>query len=442
MECSLGFDGKILSGKISDTGEKLLYAFYVHKDNEVIHIQNYSSDNELIFDTNGSPGQYYLSCFTMDSAGNRAMAKTVNKSILDPLAPLANIDCSLTFDGKVLTGKIADTGEKLLYAFYVHKNNEVIHVQNYSPDNELIFDTNGEHGLYCLSCFTMDSTGSRGMVKTGFKLIHGPLISQTDLNQIQLSSTSLSPLYLESGAHSFHCLFSRGKTDRLFVMLTAAISRRAGIVSHFNRINSRHFFDGHCLYIADPTLAIFQELDLGWYLGHQDQYVTKDMAMLVSTVGGLLGLDSDRIISYGSSGGGFAAMALANLLPGSCAVAINPQANALDFIPSTVDKLLAYCFDGQSRDEVLKTYPERVDMACALRDTESRMLLVQNSLDHLNWRPHYLRLADTLGLQAGPGPSGNGRHHSIIYSDERGHAPEPVALYREIMEILDTRLSG
>lgn len=99
--------------------------------------------------------------------------------------------------------------------------------------------------------------------------------------------------------------------------------------------------------ISDPTIKLSTDLRLGWYAGSAHQPRLQDeIAYLLSEIRG----DADRMLLFGPSGGGFAALLQAAELAGSTALVSNPQTDITKFTRPAVERYLAR---GWEIDELL-----------------------------------------------------------------------------------------
>lgn len=80
----------------------------------------------------------------------------------------------------------------------------------------------------------------------------------------------------------------------------------------------------HVLALSDPALGLDDEIRGAWYL-HPTGDLLEEMAAVVQQQAIRLGLSNDQILFYGSSLGGFGALGMASLIPGSSAIAEIPQ---------------------------------------------------------------------------------------------------------------------
>lgn len=99
--------------------------------------------------------------------------------------------------------------------------------------------------------------------------------------------------------------------DVVFVTFSAAVSLDHKVVPLFTGVRVTEGLKANVLFISDPTLKISTNLALAWYAGSKQM---PDLQAQVAQVISHLAGDS-RIILFGSSGGGFAALQTASRLP-------------------------------------------------------------------------------------------------------------------------------
>lgn len=110
----------------------------------------------------------------------------------------------------------------------------------------------------------------------------------------------------------------------------------ATVVSFHHRVSTRSTYPtlvgegitkkvgANLIAVADPSVAMDSRVRLGWYLGNRPIGKLKPILKpLLDTA--IEALDPKRLIFFGSSGGGYAAMSYASEYPGSIALTVNPR---------------------------------------------------------------------------------------------------------------------
>lgn len=246
------------------------------------------------------------------------------------------------------------------------------------------------------------------------KLSEFPLFEVDDLALLQ-AKESCRVRYL-SEEFEYECFLQlESSSNWLVVILHGAKNQNELLPPYFDRWSwKKDIFKTNVLNISDATLQLKKDMKLGWYLGNNDEYVTGKVVEIVDHVSKLLVIPKDRIVFWGSSGGGFAAMQSAALLDGSNAVAINPQTNVLNYYKGHVKTALKECFDDHVKENIKKlSFGDRLKA----NYNKSNFFLFQNVNDVFHYNKHFLNLKEELGLIS-----------SNVYFEEyfadRPHGPE------------------
>lgn len=343
----------------------------------------------------------------------------------------------LNRDQDELVASVVSSGpSNAQFAFYVFRNEERVHSQWYGSTTVMRFDTKGESGLYRVFVFLLTPEGKK-LTKYSNPVFLNPGIFTLDRPRMPTLEERVLQLH---GSHwKFPALYFNSRDKRLFVMLTAAIDRTKHTLPVFNRWTWAEKFPGHVLCVADPTLELDGRMKLGWYLGTEMHDATAELCRLIHSFAKVLGIPDERIVFWGSSGGGFGALALASHLVGSTAVAINAQTDALAYhVDDDVEIVRDKCFGGQTETVIYNEFGARIDMKEAWsRVDRSRVILVQNKYDSHHYIDHFQPFWTALGGNPEGGRTADGRHYAWLYEDTRGHVPETEQMVPEILRLLD-----
>ncbi|MGH7183774.1 MAG: hypothetical protein ACREJN_17610 [Nitrospiraceae bacterium] len=342
--------------------------------------------------------------------------------------------------GELVATAIFEAPETGQFAFYVFRNGERIHIQSYSPSPALRVCITVEPGLYQVVVFFLTPNGET-IMKYSNSLFLYPI-------EYSLGCAFMKPkpeertLLLHGQYWKFPALYFDGKGQQwLFVMLSAAIDRTKQRLPVFNRWTWAQMgkFPGHVLCVADPTLDLHDEVKLGWYLGTDEQDASEELSQFIRRFAKALGIPEDKIVIWGSSGGGFAALAVTSHIEKATAVAINAQTDIFAYeIARYVETVRGYCFRNQPAQHIQEHFGTRVNMAQAWRrNRTSRVILIQNKLDTHHYACHFRPYWEALGGTAEGGASADGRHYAWLYSDSNGHAPESEQMVPGILSLID-----
>ena len=233
----------------------------------------------------------------------------------------------------------------------------------------------------------------------------------------------------------------------LFVSLNAAVTdeeRRSKPV--FSRWNYADIFRAQVLCISDPLVLQHPTLSSGWYLGAPGRDGVQDIVDIVAAVCRAIGLDASRVVFYGSSSGGFAALMAASRMERGRAVAINAQTRPFVYGGTPIARLLASAYQplaGQG-DQAFAgpRYDATLAVAAAIEaGRDLRLILCQNIHDERHYEPQFKALIES--LMDRPGFWDLVRDHRIMpitYDGPPGHTMEPPDMVRRIIGLCHERL--
>lgn len=362
----------------------------------------------------------------------------------------------LKIDNDVLIGSIVfqTCHPNAEYAFYLERNGKQIEKHWYSNKPYIHFASSPEPGRYRAIGFVRYRGESNAQMLASPPLLHktSPPVGNllTDVSALSGSLNELRFMLPKSGSirldlhtselpYAYQTLLIRQPGKRLFVILGGAVANRSTItLPRFNRFSWAADFPGSVLCIADPTLKLGDLIRLGWYFGSAENDATSGLVQVVESFANALGHERRHIVTYGSSGGGFAAMQVAARIgEGATAIAINAQTNILDYAQkSAVDEFLSVCTDGMDITTARTRFINRLSLADAWSTPTSaraRCLLLQNISDRHHLNNHLLPFAAKLNL-AVPGSSVDGRICIMLYDYPNGHGAEPRTMLPLILD--------
>ncbi|MEW5680650.1 DUF6270 domain-containing protein [Comamonas kerstersii] len=358
------------------------------------------------------------------------------KKLREEILSINSVDIELSEN--ILKAVIESDAIDVKFAFYVFRNEERVHVQWYSDENVLNFDTKGMNGLYRVYGF-IKTVDNKVCAKYSKPYFLNP-ITFTQLDPVLVLKEKVA-INLADDNWVFPALFYPGEKRRLFVLTSGATDRSKINLPYFNRWTwaNKGIFPGYSLCVSDPTLALDKSIDLGWYLGTCDKDATESLARLIKLFANSLDISSNDIVIWGSSGGGFAALALAASIDGATAVAINAQTDALQYhVKDAVDKVRMVCFADSDDISIRESYNHRINMEKKwLNNRNSKIVLIQNTLDEHHYKMHFKPFWSALTNNSQEGVR-VGNYFSYIYEDVKGHAPESEDMVSKILEFVDS----
>ncbi|WP_321920723.1 hypothetical protein [Burkholderia sp. BCC1998] len=342
----------------------------------------------------------------------------------------------IRFDSDVVTFKVThESGDKedIKFAYYLHKDGDRIHVEWYNDSPEFSFKTNGEPGYYRATCFIRASDGTAVMKTSRPVFLNPDIVTDGDVQGKDLKSAFV----FMSDNWEVPMLYYPSTENKLFVLTPSAVDRVTHQLPIFTRFTwaAQGLFPGKVLCISDPTLALHDQLELGWCLGSASSDLTGDIARFITDYARSVGIPNKNIVIWGSSAGGFSALSIAARIENSTAVAINPQIEPLRFFNTKqVDLVKSIVFPKISDEEIQIQYKERIN-ALELKNNgrKFKSVLIQNILDTHHFDVHSKPYWEGIGGQVAEGWSESGGDLAYFYSDPRGHIAEPESMIPEIV---------
>lgn len=117
-------------------------------------------------------------------------------------------------------------------------------------------------------------------------------------------------------------LFLKKSVDTLVVTFHGALHRSKYELPRFEWLSTLKGRNFSSLYFCDPTLWLDDTIQLGWFAGWPGVDIQRDIANII--IAAAHAASATRVILLGSSGGGFAALQVSALVPGSLCLPFNP----------------------------------------------------------------------------------------------------------------------
>jgi len=211
-----------------------------------------------------------------------------------------------------------------------------------------------------------------------------------------VSATALPPdgvvslVDLGGGAH-LPVHYRAGSTPTLLILFHGAVDQKLRAKPHFQPLFN-HTFGAHQLAISDPGLARSDELKLTWYLGHDGLDLP---ALLPGYFRAMASAGRfKRVIYFGASGGGHAALHYSFHHPDSLALAVNPQIDLSRYQDEqAITDYRLHCWAGLgSNDELRRHVPMDLpsvyagglrNFVCLLNSSGDRHHLLDHTLPFL-----------------------------------------------------------
>lgn len=246
----------------------------------------------------------------------------------------------------------------------------------------------------------------------------------------------IEPDPLAGQIDSLEALLIQKDNTKLVVVLQGAL----GIGMDTPRFEWVRALDDHQatqLFISDSSLDSAKDFYLSWYFGTYADDVQTRLATLIREVQRQIGAES--VVLFGNSGGGYAALTLGQMVPGSTALAYNPQI-FIDRWPY-FKIFMQHRFGGDMTTEGLrKEFPHRMSFLQRITDNGvmEKFVYVQNTGDQYHVNLHFNQTAEHLGLPSSGGVTVDGKSRLVLEDHGPGHIAPPVT---SVIALLDELLA-
>jgi hypothetical protein len=198
----------------------------------------------------------------------------------------------------------------------------------------------------------------------------------------------------------------RRNSKAMLVFFNAALAARTSEVKLpvFSGAKAQEATDANVLMVSDPVLYLDGDIRLGWYAGAAGMPLQVDLARVLQHIQKVL--EIERVVLYGASGGGFAALFYAPFLQNSIAVPCNPQTNLLIYSRGILANYLSVAYGYQaapSKFDAAEIEGKPVLKIGSDHVKNTRVLYLQNALDDRHYKRDFLPFLESYGLTRGKG---------------------------------------
>ncbi|MGM0929174.1 MAG: hypothetical protein ACQEXN_05640 [Actinomycetota bacterium] len=181
------------------------------------------------------------------------------------------------------------------------------------------------------------------------------------------------------------------ETGRLIVFFSGDARRSTFEPPVFQRWSWASKFPASCLYFSDPALYHHNNLGLAWYAGNSQGDYLAHIAEVVTSVADTMGVGEDQVFSYGSSGGGFAALRFARYYRGLRVIAINPQTDLWKYPVKWTNRMSRVCYGADDLGGVAQDQQYKFTALVPEVTAGSRSIfLAQNVQDTDHYENHFI----------------------------------------------------
>lgn len=172
------------------------------------------------------------------------------------------------------------------------------------------------------------------------------------LDDIDRTADENGVSWLELGGEVLPIRFRRaGDAKVLIVYFHGAVNKNKRQVPVFTGLSTLFDKSAHQISISDPSMFKPFPITMSWYAGHEGFALQALLPEFVSKLATELAVE--RVIFFGSSGGGFAALYYSWHFQDSVAVVAVPQTDIFKYYPGYRDRYRRACWPSLDRNELL-----------------------------------------------------------------------------------------
>lgn len=128
-------------------------------------------------------------------------------------------------------------------------------------------------------------------------------------------------------------------SNKLIVFFSGLRPRTNSLTTFYNRITWVDDFEHSCLFVSDPTMLFDSSLRGGYYQGTDKWFGVEYCAEIISKIATMLNITENNVLLYGSSQGGFAALAIHAFLTRTKVLAESPQNDLSVLTSAKLDRI-------------------------------------------------------------------------------------------------------
>lgn len=251
-----------------------------------------------------------------------------------------------------------------------------------------------------------------------------PLVYQKSINRIRLDGQPTAVHNVPFGNGLSLDFYSTTKPgDELIVAFHGANMKEKNFYPRFERVASLRR-KGALLAFADPTIPLDKdrEMLLSWFLGGPGWDPATSILKVIRKAMGKTG--AKHIAFIGGSGGGYAALRMSAMIPGSLAFVQEPQTNIGNYIQHVVNTYFEKVWPGWEGDRLIAAFPERFNMVQHYADLipNNFVYYAQSIADTSHVEQHYKPFKLAHGVRDDSGINKTGTRHFVLYDGElKGH---------------------
>lgn len=199
----------------------------------------------------------------------------------------------------------------------------------------------------------------------------------------------------------FECFYKPSQHDYLYVVLDTMRDEETihnGPYPRFLKHSWHGFLKGHLLSIEDP-MYVKSDIPVGWFYGTKEKDYREVTADLVKKIAERIGVPNEHILFYSISSGGTAGLYIASKIPGSVAIASNPQLDITNFFPQVLSQFTEYS-GIDLNTEKKNGNSERIDFASLFpKSKKTKYIIIVNCQSEIDFENQLIPFCKKLGIE-------------------------------------------
>ncbi|WCH21323.1 hypothetical protein [Aeromonas salmonicida] len=242
---------------------------------------------------------------------------------------------------------------------------------------------------------------------------------------IQREDATICELKIDDSLTLSGLYYIKNDTDKVVVFFNGATTSPLDGKKIYSRWSWGYNTGTSFISFDDPIVSCTRLTNLGWYIGTKDTDIQDIINKILLHVCDKFNIPLNRVVFYGSSGGGFAAIMAAIKLRGSTAIALNPQTNILKYNKKPHETVLNNFFSiNNAIHESVLTYLDRFSILEAIKRTSylPNVIYIQNTQDTFHLNNHYIPFHDLYVKMTRDVGNYKNKLHVRLFNHEDGHS--------------------
>lgn len=204
---------------------------------------------------------------------------------------------------------------------------------------------------------------------------------------LRIYDTTQSIAIMNEGVCYPFCIKLNKNSKKLVIFLPGAFNRETSNEVKFQRSTYFSEIEHNCIALFDPTLFLNNDISIGWFQGEDSKDYLVFLIGIISKIIEDLEIEKKNIIFFSTSAGGIPAFRLADNFEGSVVYAGNIQTDFLKYYKGAREKVVNFCYNNLSHDEILNKYPLRSNIFNI--DSRFKVIYTQNVADKFHYDNHF-----------------------------------------------------